>query len=400
MQVFKCALKITFRNPMFLLIYTVALSFMGVAMAHGVVDGQGDSYDVVENVQTSYAVIDRDGSAEAQGIARYLETVGTPVELADTETSLQDAVATGRVDYMLIVPAGWGSAFAQAAADGEELPKMESVYSFYSAEGALMDADVANFAGVLAACVAADPGDPAVQQVDRALDVASSRATARFAPSVEEQTAPGFTFFLQFSIYSLLASVVVCVSMLLSKLNRTDVRRRNLTSPVSYASYTLQTMLACFVLMLVIDAWIFCLGMACFGESVVQLGAQRVALMGATVVVFSLVPLGLGILLGQLGVGGTAANGAGNITALVLSFLGGAWVPLSIVPGAVQMVARFLPGIWYSEALVAADFSQVLSCWAVLLLFAAALFAVALTVGKLRTQTAEAGGNAAAEVVL
>lgn len=400
MRVFKCALKVTFRNPLFLLIYTVALSFMGVAMAHGVTSAQSDAYDVVESAQTSYAVIDRDGSVESQGIACYLETVGTPVEILDDDLAMQDAVATGQVDYLLIVPEGWGDSFAHAATEGDASPTMESVYSFYSAEGALMDADVANYTGVLAACIAAAPGAEPEQWVDDAFAAAKTRAKANLAPSAETELAPEFTFFLQFSIYSLLASVVVCVSMLLSKLNRTDVRRRNLTSPVSYMSYTVQTMFACFVLMLIIDAWVFCLGMACFSESVVQLGAQKVAFMGATVIVFSLVALGLGVLLGQLGVGSTAANGAGNIVALVLSFLGGAWVPLAIVPEAVRVVARFLPGIWYSEALVTTDVIQMLECWGVLLLFAAALFVVALTVGKLRVQTAEAGGNAAAEVTI
>lgn len=405
MQVFRCALKIAFRNPLFLLVYTVALSFMGVAMSYGVTGDQGDSYEAAQNVAVSYAVVDRDGEAAALGIERFLQTEGEQVDVEDTSLALQDAVATGSVDYILIVPEGWGESFVQASKRGEELPKMESVYSFYSAEGALMDADLANYAGILSACVASDPDASPAQWADAALAATDARVAVSVEPSEEAGATPGFTFYLQFNIYSLFASIVVCVSMLLTKLNRTDVRRRNLTSPVSYASYTLQVIMASFVLTLVIDAWILGLGIACFSESVVQLGMTRVAQMCATVVLFSLVPLGLGCLLGQLGVGAVgmsavAANGVGNIAGLVLSFLGGAWMPLSIVPEAVRTAARFFPGIWYTDALASSGGAQLLECWAILLLYACALFAVALTVGRFRTQTSEAGGNAAAEVAI
>lgn len=400
MQVFKCALKLTLRKPLFLLVYTVALSFMGVAMAQGLAGGSAEAPGNVERASINYAYVDRDGGQLAAGIGDFLETKGTAVEVEDTALALQDAVAKGAVDFILIAPEGWSAGFAAAAKNGSELPKMESVYSFYSAEGALMDADLANFAGLLATCIAAEPDASPSAWVDGALEAASAKAPATVADFGQAETAPGFTFFLQFSIYSLFASIVVCITMLLGTLNRVDVRRRNLASPVSYGSYTLQTLLACLVVVLAIDGWTLGLGLAVFHDSAAALGSDQVSRMALTVVVFSMVPLGLGFLLGQMGVKSTAANAVGNIVALVLSFLGGAWVPLSIVPGAVGTVARFLPGYWYTEALVSGGWGQAASCWAVLLLYAAALCAVTLALGRARLQTSDAGGNAAAEVAL
>ena len=73
-------------------------------------------------------------------------------------------------------------------------------------------------------------------------------------------------------------------------------------------------------------------------------------------------------------------------------------------------MARCLPGYWYNEAvqlsvrLGSTPSSEAVVLIAqqlgVLLLFAAAIFAAGLVVSRLRTQTAEAGGNAAAEAAL
>lgn len=401
MRVFKCALELALRNPLPLLIYTVALSFMGVAMALGLSDGQDASESSQpQRASVEYAVIDRDGGTLAQGMGSFLKTCGDEVTLEDTPLALQDAVAKGEADFILIIPEGWGDAFIRAAENGEELPSMECVYSFYSAEGSLADARLAGFAGILAASIAADPEASQQQWVHSALDAVATEASVSFAAGEKAGPARGFEFFLEFSIYSLFASIVVCVSMLLGTLDRADVRRRHLASPVSYGSYNAQTILACFVIMLFIDAWTLGLGLAVFHGSAAASGIDTLIRMVLTVPVFSLVPLGVGYLLGQFGIGSTAANGVGNITALVLSFLGGAWMPLSMAPEGVQVVARFLPGYWYIEALGADSWQSMLACWGVLLLFAAALFATSLVAAKLRTRTSEAGGNAAAEVVI
>ena len=275
MQVFRCALKLVLRNPLPWLIYTVALSFMGVAMAFGVAGGQSVPEDPQpQRAAVDYALIDRDGGALAQGVGDFLATRGQQVPLQDTPLALQDAVAKGQADYILIIPEGWGDAFASAAREGAPLPTVECVYSFYSAEGSLADAQLSGFASLLAASIAADPSASGQQQVRAALDAAAQQAAVSYAGGEEAGLARGFSFFLEFSIYSLFASIVVCVSMLLSTLDRTDVRRRNLSSPVSYGAYNAQTILACFVIVLVIDIWTLGLGLAVFHGSAAAMGAD------------------------------------------------------------------------------------------------------------------------------
>lgn len=138
MQVFKTAIKTVLRHPMYLIVYAGFLSMMGVFIASGLTFG-GTNDSEFSPYETKFAVIDRDGSALSDGLAAYLREQGIEVPIEDSQMALQDAVAKGQSSYILIVPEGFGDAFVEAARTGDELPTLETVYSFYSTEGSLMD---------------------------------------------------------------------------------------------------------------------------------------------------------------------------------------------------------------------------------------------------------------------
>ena len=137
MQVFKTAIKTVLRHPMYLIVYAGFLSMMGVFIASGLTFG-GTNDSEFSPYETKFAVIDRDGSALSDGLAAYLREQGIEVPIEDSQMALQDAVAKGQSSYILIVPEGFGDAFVEAARTGDELPTLETVYSFYSTEGSLM----------------------------------------------------------------------------------------------------------------------------------------------------------------------------------------------------------------------------------------------------------------------
>ena len=44
-------------------------------------------------------------------------------------------------------------------------------------------------------------------------------------------------------------------------------------------------------------------------------------------------------------------NGVGNLLGMLMTFLGGAWMPLSLMGSAVQAVAHFVPTYWVNDAI-------------------------------------------------
>lgn len=79
-------------------------------------------------------------------------------------------------------------------------------------------------------------------------------------------------------------------------------------------------------------------------------------------------------------------NGVGNLLGMLMTFLGGAWMPLSLMGSAVQAVAHFVPTFWVNDAIgkaLASDLTSAalgdIACdLGVTVLFAAAIAAVGL----------------------
>lgn len=402
MQVFKCALRVMRGNITFLIVYIIGLSFMGVFMAQSFHFESAEH--ALEQISSEFTIVDRDHSALSQGIAEMLEQRGVPIEVEDSRMAFQDAVAKGQTDYLLVVPAGYETAFREAALAGEEAPQMDVVYSFYAADGALMDEAVDAYLTNARTLILADPSASMSNVVSQLSSAMEERADVKLIKTNEGMTeADRFVFYLQWSTYTLFAGIVVCIGLLISTMNRADVRRRNLASPMGYASYNVQLAVSCAVIALAACAWTFGLGLVAFPAAVAAMGIAGLAWSGLSVLVYSFMALAFGFMLGQFGASTLLCNAFGNIFGMVISFLGGAWISLDIMSPEVVSVAHWLPGYWYTDAcqlathMTETNVMPLLIDLGVLVLFALAFFSIGLVAAKKRMQTSEAGGNRAAQ---
>ena len=201
------------------------------------------------------AVIDRDQSDLSRSVAAFLEERGTSVEVADEARACQDAVATGLVDYLLIMPARFEEGYLAAARDGGDGPRLETVFSFQSMASTLVDTQVNQYLGLVRAA--------AVLELDASPEalVAQAEASAQKEPRIEEVSVPGaavgseaFVFYLMWSAYPLTVAVVVSVGILMEAFNRTDVRRRLAVSSTSGLGLGLQKAAAALVVALLVWA--------------------------------------------------------------------------------------------------------------------------------------------------
>lgn len=404
MRAFECALRIIRGNKVFLLVYIVGLSFMGVFMAQSF--SFGGTEEVLQKSSASFAVVDRDGSSLSQALAAYLAERGEPVQVEDSRQAFQDAVAKGQTDYLLVIPEGYEAAFRAAALAGDEAPQMEVVYSFYAADGALMDEATDAYLSCVRTLMVADPADGMEDVLAKASAAMEERADVQMIQTDEGATeADRFVFYLQWSTYTLFAGIVVCIGLLISTMNRADVRRRNLASPMSYASYNGQLAAACAVIALASCAWTFALGLVAFPEAVRAIPLEGLACCALALVAYGFMALSFGFMLGQFGVSALMCNAVGNICGMMISFLGGAWVSLDVLTPEVYALAHWLPGYWYTDAcqtaahLANGGVQAVLVDVGVVVLFGAAFLSVGFVAARKRLQTSEAGGNRAAETV-
>jgi ABC-2 type transport system permease protein len=165
------------------------------------------------------------------------------------------------------------------------------------------------------------------------------------------------------------------------------------------AQITLATLAIC----LAAWAWVGALSLlpAAEGLAVLRAAPAQFALAQVAALVYTAAPLALGFFFGQLGVGLGALNGFGNIVSLAFAFLGGAFT-IGLEPtGAMAAIGQFTPAHWHVKAVDQAfawshgswvGVGPYLGALGVELLFAAAVAAVGLVIGRLRAS--RRGGGA------
>ena len=147
------------------------------------------------------------------------------------------------------------------------------------------------------------------------------------------------------------SSVVVIAGVVLAAMSKPEMRHRQLASAVSSWRSGIESIAGCAALTLGVCAWVAAVGIATSGAaaSFAQL-APQICLALISFLAFSLVPLSLAYALTQCGLREEALNAIANLGGMVMSFLGGAWVPLSLMEPGVQAAARLSPTFWMHDA--------------------------------------------------
>ena len=392
MSTFKTCVRVVAAHRLYILIYLVLLSVFGLLT--GMARSEDDSSQVT-TATASVAVIDRDGSTISRGIKDYVESVGKVQPLEDSTQAIQDATAQNRVNYVLIIPAGYGQRLQQATRQGIEPPRMDTVIGYESASGALMNVRTDSYTGQVADYLATLTDDP-TRAVALAEETMSHSAPAeRIAPD-STSLSHSFLVYARFSLYPLMTFAIVTISTLMTALGRRAIRSRLDSAPVSGGARNLGLLGACLVVGTVGWLWVLGLGVAAFEASTVTTSAPLLGVVAAALGAYMLVAISIGFLMGQLGLSQNAANAVANIGGMAMSFLAGAWVPIEWLPDAVARAARLTPGYWADQAISGAYNATSMSAdvirpllvdCGICTLFAVAVLSVAMAVGRTRARS-------------
>lgn len=350
MNIAKRALTIALKHPIYIVIYIGFLSVMGVALM-GEVDG-GVQASETEGARARIAWIDRDNSAVSRGMQDALAQTDELVPCKDESIALQAALASGRVDAVLIAPAEFGDDLIDSARSGRELPALEVAAGSNMQAAALASRRASRMASLIASQTAIDPQMNISQVVANVQNLAGIRANVESIEATQEGSAASrLAFYLTFSSYTVTSSVVVIAGVVLAAMSEPEVRRRQLASAVSSWRSGLESIAGCAALTLSVCAWVAVVGIATSGAaaSFAQL-APQLCLALISFLAFSMVPLSLAYTLTQCGLREEALNAIANLGGMVMSFLGGAWVPLSLMGPVVQTAARLSPTFWMYDA--------------------------------------------------
>ena len=398
MSTFKTALRMALAHPLYLLIYTVFISLMGVFIAASV-SWNSSQLTEYKPYDANVIVVDRDDSDLSRALTKHL---GSRFELVtgigDDTYDLADALsksnsAKGSADCVFFIPEGFEGDLVAAARAGESLPKLDVTYGAGTMAAALSSAEASRWISLAGAAAALEPTASNGDVAKAAEHAAAERAEVEIERvKVDSTAAATLESYFNFGAYAIISSVIVSVGLVFSGMNEPERVRRMDAGPISERQRSLAVFAAAAVLTVCIWFVSSMMGVVGFAGAVAEVGVGRVCLALAATFALACTPLAVGFTLSSLGAR-ELLNGVGNLLGMLMTFLGGAWMPLSLMGSAVQTAAHFVPTYWVNDAIgkaLASDLTSAvlgdIACdLGVTVLFAAAIAAVGLALARTKS---------------
>ena len=360
MSTFKTALRMALAHPFYLLIYTVFISLMGVFIAASV-SWNSSQLTEYEPYDANVIVVDRDNSDLSRALTKHL---GSRFDLVtgvgDDTYDLADALsksnsAKGSADCVFFIPDGFEDDLIAAARAGETLPMLDVTYGSGTMAAALSSAEASRWISLAGATAALKPDASNAGVAKAAEQAAAKRAEVKIEQvKVASTAASTLEAYFNFSAYAIISSVIVSVGLVFSGMSEPERLRRMEAAPLSARQRSLAVFAAAAVLTVCIWFVSSMVGVVGFAAAVAEVGVGRVCLALAATFALALTPLAIGFALSNIGAREELLNGVGNLLGLLMTFLGGAWMPLSLMSPTVQAAAHFVPTYWVNDAVSSA----------------------------------------------
>lgn len=401
MKVFEACGKVVKRHIGAFAMYFVIFIMLAVVMSSFYVEKVSTEFS---EMKMNYAVIQRDGASPLfDGLTDYLRTHGTEIELEDRKDVLQDATFFMAVDCIVILPDGFHNAFFS----GTPLP-VQTVTTTETTKAYYVESLVDQYFNLTRIVGAAHPDwDESALAASVLTELSAGAEVEKRQFSESAPVAESYHVFSRMLCYILLVLVTLCVSNIMMVFRRPDIRMRNLCSPLKARSMNFQIMLCSGLISLAAWLLLTLFGFVLYGSDLTGTHIGIIALITLNTFVMTLVALSIASLASLFIRNPSVQNAVCNMVSLSLCFLGGVFVPLEVLSEGILTVSRFTPGYWYATALDsicgltsfdAAALSPVWRAMLIELAFAAALFCVALVVGKAQSQSERAFSSIRTEV--
>ncbi len=388
MQVFKAFFQITKRE------ITTCLVNLGVfvALAIMIMSSNANTAEdtAFQESNIPIAVIDRDQTTESKAVQDYLSSTYHTVAVNDSKDDLQDALFFRDITYLVILPEGFSKAlYSENASLADTVKIPDSYTSIYT------DIDLEQFFSSLKLYTNSGYSiTEALDSIDQVTKASETTVTLQLKENATETHSNTYYYF-RLLPYPLLALVISCISLLLLNFNKTDIKRRSLCSSLSLHSRNAQLSLASLALSLLFFVITMGIGYILTGGTIFESSIWIYYMINGLIMTFN--SLCIAYLIGISISSPEQISMIGNIVSLGLCFLGGIFVPLSMISSKVQYFARILPTYWYTKInqtlggytiLPSSMRKDIFGQYMIQLLTGLCIFCVALLISKQKSQRA------------
>lgn len=307
------------------------------------------------------AWVDDDQSTES---AQLREAFAAQPGVTLVDTTQSDAISqmqVGKVDSVIVVPAGYGATIASSTTGTPVAPAQVAVYTDPSRPN--VTAEVFQVAGTVFGVVNLAGRPPIVVPVVETVQTQNLNAISYFVPSMLGLSV------MQVGIFAAIPLVADREKLILKRLAATPLRRSQLVG-----SNVLMRLLIAMTQAIIIIA----VGTLAFGVEIVGSLLLTAAFVALGAVAF----LSLGYVIASFAKTEDAANGMTSMIQFPMMFLSGAFFQIDQMPPFLQVIARVIPLTYLADALRqvmvdGAAFAPLWVCAAVLLGWLVVCFGIA-----------------------
>lgn len=384
MPVFKTNIRIVKQNYIAVLLYVVIFIGLAIIMAS---DAKATDEKAFKPTSISLGIVDRDLSSTSKAIINYLSEYHKVIPLADDKELMQDELYYRNVEYILIIP----TQFETSLFDGADV-SLDCIKIPNSNSGLYVDLQIEQLLRTLRSFLSAGYDLPSAMLKTK--EVLASETNVSL--SLDKETSlstPKYYYYYKFLPYILIALMIQTISTTLYVFNKPDIRKRNICSSESLKSRNFQLVLGSFVVSICIYLLVTVVGFILYRKEISNSATIPYCLLNSFI--FLIVSISLSYFIGIIGHNLEAISAYGTILSLAFSFLGGVFVPLSVMSENVKSFSRFVPTYWYTKtndllmnlSEVSAKLrEEIFIGYFVQLCFALAIFCIALVFSKKKLQ--------------
>ncbi len=332
MTVFKTILKVLNKLKGTLILYTVVL-----ISVTAINQTSGNNITNFEEAKPDVLIVNKDKeNSISKGLEDYIAKHAEIKKInINDEEKINDAIFYRDVNYVIYIPENFGSDILNGKNPTLEYKSSGDEYSSYS------EMLVEKY--IKTALIYRDyyTDDELVEKINEVVD---TNIKTELKTTLDTSKLSSMTRYFNFLNYALLAGCVYCISMILSIIKETNVRKRTIISSFDYKKYNRIVLLSNSIVIFAMWVLYMILGTILFKD--LMLTSNGLAYI-INSFVFALCSLTIGFLIGNITQNKNAVGGIVNVVALGSSFLCGCFVPFEYMPSYAIKIAHILPTYYY-----------------------------------------------------
>ncbi len=332
MTVFKTVWKILNKNKITVILFTVMLLLFGVS-------NMRTSEKSMNFIATKPDVLivnyDKDEGITKDFI-KYITDNSNIVDIKTDEEKINDALFYRDVNYVIYIPENYSKDFMEGK--NVEL-EIKSTGDYQASLEEMLVSRYIKVAKIYQKNITNE--DELISKINETL---SDQVQTEITSKLDTNTISNATFYYNFASYSILACLLLVISLILSSFNDQKIKKRIIVSSTKYKKHNK-------ILLISNCCYSFILWLLYVVISFFILGDVMTKIQGIIYIINSLVlticATTIAFFIGNLISSKGAINGIVNVVALGSSFICGVFVPMRWLPDSVLKMAHLLPTYYY-----------------------------------------------------